>query len=428
MKDPIGTFERVRDNFIQYVKTAFRTQYPSLETEREALLRATSEEEPGVFYRDPWVEPLPRFATRQTLAELGSAEIPGMTPEDIGAFKGLAGCGLIGGFPLYSHQIDMLRRSMSGENTVVTAGTGSGKTEAFLLPIFARLAREAVTWSPPHERCEHQNDWWKQSSAGWRTARAEQQLSPRISQRAGETRTAAVRALILYPMNALVEDQMTRLRKALDSLNARRWLQQHCRGNRIYLGRYNGNTPVPGHEHRQDGRPNDRKIQDLITELQQSEEAARRVDEHIQQVDASGASEVEKEKAREARYFFPRLDGAEMRARWDMQEAPPDILITNNSMLSIMLMRTDDDGIFARTRAWLEASAKMSFIWFWTNFTSTAAQPAPKSPTSCACFCSDWSSAGTYAAPHFGFECLSRSGQCRKRRVPQRFFWRPVER
>ncbi len=361
MKDPIGTFERVRDNFIQYVKTAFRTQYRSVEAEREALLRATSEEEPGVFYRDPWVEPLPRFTTRQTLAELGPAQLPNMESEEVTAFKELAGCGLIGNFPLYSHQVEMLRRSLSGQNAVVTAGTGSGKTESFLLPLFAQLAREAITWSSPHERAEHQDDWWKQSAAGWRAARAEQQLSPHISQRGNETRLAAVRALILYPMNALVEDQMTRLRKALDSANARSWLRRRCNGNRIYLGRYNGNTPVPGHERRQDGRPNDRKIQDLIAELQQADEAARRVDEHIQQVEASAASEAEKEKAREARYFFPRLDGAEMRCRWDMQEAPPDILISNNSMLSIMLMRTDDAGIFARTRAWLEASRENVF-------------------------------------------------------------------
>jgi len=361
MKDPIGTFERVRDNFVQYVKTAFKTQYPSLEIERETLLRATSEEEPGVFYRDPWIEPLPRFSTRQTLAELGPSELPSMTPLDIRAFKGLAGCGLIGGFPLYSHQVDMLRQAMSGQNAVVTAGTGSGKTEAFLLPIFALLAREAVAWSPPHEHTERQDDWWKLSSAGWRASRAEQQLSPRVGQRAGETRTAAVRALILYPMNALVEDQMTRLRKALDSSDARRWLGEHCHGNRIYLGRYNGNTPVPGHEHRQDGRPNERKIQDLVAELQQSDEAARRVEEHIRLTEASGASEAEKEKAREARHFFPRLDGAEMRSRWDMQEAPPDILITNNSMLSIMLMRTDDEGIFERTRSWLQTSSENVF-------------------------------------------------------------------
>ena len=42
-----------------------------------------------------------------------------------------------------------------------------------------------------------------------------------------------------------------------------------------------------------------------------------------------------------------------MRSRWDMQDAPPDILITNFSMLSVMLMREADEGIFDRTRNWL---------------------------------------------------------------------------
>jgi len=51
--------------------------------------------------------------------------------------------------------------------------------------------------------------------------------------------------------------------------------------------------------------------------------------------------------------FFPQLDGAEMRCRWDMQNSPPDILITNFSMLSIMMMREADQGILEKTRAWL---------------------------------------------------------------------------
>src|SRR5690606_41150687 len=54
--------------------------------------------------------------------------------------------------------------------------------------------------------------------------------------------------------------------------------------------------------------------------------------------------------------FFQRLDGAEMRCRFDMQVAPPDIMITNYSMLSIMLMRDIDTGIFDETKQWLEES------------------------------------------------------------------------
>jgi len=354
MIDPIGTFERIRDNFVLYVKTAFRTQFPSLEQEREALLRTTSEQEPGVFYRDPWVEPLPRYRQVRTVADLSADDLPGMSSIQIEAFKGLVQCGLVGGYSLFSHQLEMLRLSLSGRNCVVTAGTGSGKTEAFLLPLFASLSREAMTWERPRTKSEHQDDWWTPGNETWRAQKHAAGELPRVPQRAHETRTAAVRALIMYPMNALVEDQMTRLRKALDSQSAHEWLDRNCNGNRIYLGRYNGGTPVPGHERMQDLAPNERKNAELISELQKADEAARVVDQHIRE-------NREDDRAAEARYFFPRLNGAEMRCRWDMQDAPPDILITNNSMLSIMLMRSDDDGIFRKTKDWLRESPHNTF-------------------------------------------------------------------
>src|SRR5262249_42024155 len=71
--------------------------------------------------------------------------------------------------------------------------------------------------------------------------------SPVSFHRAGQTRPSAVRALILYPMNALVEDQMVRLRKALDSRAAREGMQDFFNGNRIFFGRSTGPTPVTGH-------------------------------------------------------------------------------------------------------------------------------------------------------------------------------------
>ena len=146
MIDPIGTFERIRDHFILYVQTAFKTQFPSLETEREKLLRQTSEEEPGVFYRDPWVEPLPRYVQGHPVTALRGQDLPGLNDAEVNAFKGLVQCGLVGGYPLYSHQINMLRLTLSCRNAVVTAGTGSGKTESFLLPLFASLARSSFSF------------------------------------------------------------------------------------------------------------------------------------------------------------------------------------------------------------------------------------------------------------------------------------------
>jgi hypothetical protein len=146
-------------------------------------------------------------------------------------------------------------------------------------------------------------------------------------------------------MNALVEDQLTRLRRALDSPAAHKWLSDHRQGNRIYFGRYNGNTPVPGPEYNKNGKPNERKIAVLMEERRGIERAAAGACRH---------DSLRKAGEEEVRYFFPTIDGSEMCSRWDMQQQPPDLLITNFSMLGIMLMREGDGGIFEQTKRWLE--------------------------------------------------------------------------
>lgn len=356
MNDPIGAFEAIRDNFILYLKTAFGTQFPGLEREREAMLRL-----PGILNQQPWIEPLPRYQTDRPLVHLGPGDLPAMAQEALARFKALALCGLVGNYDLYTHQISMLQQAMAGQNAVVTAGTGSGKTESFLLPLFASLASESLNWTAPNAKLPHVDDWW--SSADWQAScmdRARRIMrSFRVPQRGHETRPAAVRALILYPMNALVEDQLTRLRRALDSPQARNWCSENMNGNRIYFGRYTGNTPVPGHEQNQRGNPDRQRIERLASELADLDRGAFAAAEYAAQKEAAAATEREREAARDIIYFFPRLDGAEMRSRWDMQQFPPDILITNYSMLSIMLMREADSPIFEQTRHWLQQSGNV---------------------------------------------------------------------
>ena len=43
----------------------------------------------------------------------------------------------------YRHQVETLEHALSGQDVVVGTGTGSGKTEAFLLPVIARLVAES---------------------------------------------------------------------------------------------------------------------------------------------------------------------------------------------------------------------------------------------------------------------------------------------
>jgi DEAD/DEAH box helicase domain-containing protein len=341
--NPLAAFESVRDQFLLYIKTAFGTRFPALERERERLLRL-----PGVVCQPPWIEPLPRYKRAcKTVSDLDGDNLPGLSIEERERFKSLARAGLVGDYRLFRHQLDMLLLVLSGRHAIVTAGTGSGKTESFLLPVFAALSQESQAWASPGAPPAHLNDWWE--SEDWlaschRQVGTQNRLvrSYRVPQRGHETRDPAVRALVLYPMNALVEDQLTRLRRALDSDAARQFFACSCAGNRIYFGRYNGATPVPGHELRKTGRPDRERLEDLRGELSGMARAASRAADHAR----------EKEEPDNV-FFFPRLDGAEMRSRWDMQDAPPDILITNYSMLGIMLMRDADAPIFRKTASWL---------------------------------------------------------------------------
>ncbi|MEU0509064.1 DEAD/DEAH box helicase [Amycolatopsis sp. NPDC006125] len=319
----LGTFERLRDAYLRYYDTPFGLMDPRLAEERRALL-----DRDGGIYRLPLLELRPEYVdVGRTLA--ASMQATGAPPE----LAGFAAAGLIPpGRPLYRHQEDALRAGLAhGQNMVITAGTGSGKTESFLLPVLAALLAESARWTGT--RAPETTPWWRSDSAAFR------------EQRAGETgRSQAVRGLILYPMNALVDDQLTRLRKALDSDAARAWLDANRRGHRFYFGRYTGATPVTGHP------GNNLAVKDLRRYLRQTEERGRQA---IKRSWEDGREDIQ--------YFVPRLDGAEMRSRWDMSAAPPDILITNYSMLNVMLLREREGHFFDSTRAWLDEAPDNRF-------------------------------------------------------------------
>ncbi len=244
MRDPIGSFETIKENFIRYIKTAFKTKFNTLEEEREALLN-----EDKVLYRQPWIEPLPEYqSSGKTVNDLLPDDLPGLNEAQRYIFKGLVNRGLIPGYELYAHQAQMLKEALAGKNCIITSGTGSGKTESFLLPLFAQISKEFTSWSAPGKKGEHTDSWWRVPLNARDIVDTESGfiLSDGVQQRGHETRPQAMRAMILYPMNALVEDQMTRLRIALDSSPVRQWLDENAAGNTISFGRYNGSTPIAG--------------------------------------------------------------------------------------------------------------------------------------------------------------------------------------
>ncbi len=333
MSDPIQTFQSLKGAYLRYFDSPFDLRFEELVQARRRLL-----DRDGVLYREPLIEPQPPYAgsghdiRSAVTTELASAA--GWTAASVGDFAGIAEEGLFRtrtGVPieLYTHQVEMLRSSVvNGEDSVILTGTGSGKTESIYLPVLAALVKESAAW--PVLGAAPRNDWWTMPPP---PGSGNRRYHPRISQRAHEQggRLPAMRALVLYPLNALAEDQMARLRLALDGDQVRAWLGANRPGNRFWFGRYTGWTPIAGRPDRNSGEA------DLRTELQRLSGLAARV------------------AGTDAERFFPRFDGGEMWSRWDMQDAPPDVLITNYSMLNIMLMRDVEVSIFDQTRRWLDA-------------------------------------------------------------------------
>ncbi|MEW7314434.1 DEAD/DEAH box helicase [Buttiauxella gaviniae] len=349
MLDPIGGFRRIQDFFISYIETSFRIADPSVAASRRNLLNSS-----GEFAAEPYIEPVLRYEssdkTLEALAEMDGGPLNSLSSKGRKAFVELALSGLFDSKPgdevwprrsvhaPYSHQIQMLEHGIRpGCPGIVTSGTGSGKTESFMLPILAALSNEAVSWAAP---CDGylQNRWWNGEKTNW------------VPRREGEKRQAAVRALVLYPMNALVEDQMARLRKTLDSDDARQVMGNRFSGNRIFFGQYTSTTPITGYAShpRLSGVKSEKSRR--ARNLEKLRKALKRIDSNQQAARAFDEKENSSEKTR---YIFPSTDGGEMMSRWDMQATPPDVLVTNASMLGAMLSREVEDSIFDATREWL---------------------------------------------------------------------------
>lgn len=149
----------------------------------------------------------------------------------------------------YRHQEAACRKAAAGRNLVVASGTGSGKTESFLLPILDHLCAE---------------------------------------QAAGTLRPG-VRAVLLYPMNALANDQLKRLRLLLADYP------------HITFGRYTGET---------------------------------------------------RERVRDAEDEFAQVNAGQLRlpnellAREQLRATPPHLLLTNYAMLEYLLLRPADLDLF----------------------------------------------------------------------------------
>lgn len=320
MPQPREVYKQLKDAYFRYYDTAFWVRTQAVREERRARLAAD-----GVISREPLLEPVLPYPPATPVSEVaGRVGISGEAADRLARmlFPGLASDG---SFRLREHQARALELSLSDPasgpiNPVITTGTGSGKTESFLLPIFARLLREAEQNDGWRGADESLHRWWQANSgARWQPVRTVR-----------ESRPAAVRALILYPTNALVEDQITRLRRAVHIASG-----PDASGPQFFFGRYTGET-LGGARERPSALRGERVLQ-VAREVREMETDAVAL--------ASARDDL--------RVQFPDPTRGELVTRWDMVAAPPDILVSNFSMLNVMLMRSLEDPIWEHTRDWL---------------------------------------------------------------------------
>lgn len=237
---PLEATRKLSDDYARYLRTIYFFRDEELRGQFQEALAA-----PNFLVKGPILEAAPPFRYGRSIRQMLDEGVlhPG--------FRRLCSDAMPYERSLYLHQDEAITKVVAGNRSIVVAtGTGSGKTETFLIPIFDHLLRQ---------------------------------------QASGLLQQPGVRALLLYPMNALANDQLKRLRMLL------------ARFPEITFGRYTGET---------------------------------------------------KEGPKEAEDQFREQFGDqvilpnERISRVAMRASPPHILITNYAMLEYLLLRPRDSEFF----------------------------------------------------------------------------------
>ena len=257
MFDPIKASNNIKEEFISYISTSIHIADKEYANQFMDALRKESAVSKG-----PYLDISDSFESGLSINKMIEEKqmSPLFTELEPGVSEGDKEIKLERG--LYKHQEKAIRKINAGKNIVVTTGTGSGKTECFILPIINHLLRE----------------------------------------KEDGTLNDGVRAILIYPMNALANDQMKRLRLILKDYPD------------ITFGVYNSST---------------------------------------QHEDAAGIAEYGRVfKDKDGKTLKPLKN--EAISRKTMQSRPPHILVTNYAMLEYMMLRPNDDLVFS--------GAKLKFL------------------------------------------------------------------
>lgn len=249
MFNPAEASKRIKEEFASYIKTTFAFSDSSLREQFSHEIDAT-------ISKGPYLEINSVFKTGKSISELIEEGVLSPLFADLEKTKAKPVLPL--NRKLYLHQEQSIRTIVNGSNAVISTGTGSGKTNCFLIPVINELLRE----------------------------------------KENKTLGPGIRAIFIYPMNALANDQIKNIRRLLMDYED------------ITFGVYNGST---------------KNDEDDAIALYESMFAGEKI-----------------EKLR-----HPLKN--ELISREKMKETPPNILFTNYAMLEHLLFRPNDDVLFSNS-------------------------------------------------------------------------------
>jgi len=233
---PIEQSKFIESEFRNYINSTFSLSDPDYNQAFLEEMKGTS------LYRGPFISLNLPFATSKSINDL--IDEGRISPE----FRRFSDIPF--DRKLYYHQEKAIDRISKGKNVVISTGTGSGKTESFLYPILNSILKEIKLGNEE----------------------------------------IGLRALFLYPMNALVNDQIDRVRKIL------------CNYPKITFGFFTGETE-----------------EKTTTSLRNN---------------LSKVNECE-------------IPPNELISREEIRNSPPHLLFTNYSMLEYLLIRPNDLKVLA---------------------------------------------------------------------------------
>jgi ATP-dependent helicase YprA (DUF1998 family) len=275
--NPITFTERVVDDFLHYQLTTYPLADPDLYAQLRALLQLEQTRNTPLR-KGPFISISRPFRDGATVADLIRDDVFHPQMQAVVPYEHLR-----------AHQEEAIRSIHDGDTTLVSTGTGSGKTEAFLYPIISRCLELQDAGAPP-----------------------------------------GIVAVLVYPMNALAEDQLDRLRGLLA-------------GRGIPFGMYIGKTPE------EDSQVRGERLPAGTTNAAYRERLAA-----IRETGQSLTLHPPEE----------RVSRAAMRA----PGGQPRILLTNVKQLELLLTRGKDLGMFAE--------APLEFLVFDEAHTFRGAQGA----------------------------------------------------